>query len=58
MSHVIYRNWIEEAMQKTMKWDPILIGMRFGKALYTICWLDGTEGDYFIDFENKTIEQY
>lgn len=51
-------HWIEKAIGKKMMWNPVLIGRKFGRNLYTICWWDGTEGDYFIDFDNKLIEQY
>ena len=51
------RNWIEEAMGKRWEWSPIKVGRRGGREYYAIDWEDGTSGDYYIDFDSKTIEE-
>lgn len=59
MKEKLYKfDWIEKAIGKKMMWNPVNIGTRFGRDLYTICWWDGTEGDYFIDFDKMEIEKY
>lgn len=52
-----YRNWIEKALGKQTRWEPVRIGMRGGRDLYDVEFTDGTEGTYYIDFERKTIEE-
>lgn len=52
------RNWIEETLKKEIAWSPCFVGWKNGRRLYTIRFDDGTEKDYFIDFDNKTIEEY
>lgn len=52
------RNWIEEKLGKRTVWTPIYVGMKGGRKLYSISFADGTEADYFIDFDRKEIEEY
>ena len=52
------RNWIEKALGKQIAWRPCCIGSKSGRKLYAVSFEDGTEGAYFIDFENQTIEEY
>lgn len=52
------RNWIEETLKKEIAWSPYFVGWKNGRRLYTIRFNDGTEKDYFIDFDSKTIEEY
>ena len=52
-----FRNWIEEALEKRITWSPIPIGRRGGRKEYHIDFEDGTEGMYYIDFENQMIEE-
>ena len=51
------RNWIERAIGKQWLYPPIFIGRRLGRKHYVITWADGTEGDYYIDYEAQTIEE-
>lgn len=50
------RNWIEKTLGKQITFSPIYIGSKSGRKLYAVTFYDGTEGDYFIDFDNETIE--
>lgn len=51
------RNWLERALGKRMAFTrPIPIGSKGGRAVYAIDFEDGTNGDYFIDFEQETVE--
>lgn len=50
--------WIEKTLGKKLLWQPIKIGFRFGRELYTIVFDDHTEGDYFIDYDKMEIEKY
>ena len=52
------RNWIEEAIGKQIAWSPVFIGRKGGRKLYAIQFMDGTEAEYFINFDNHTIEEY
>ena len=52
------RNWIEKAIGKQIAFSPVCIGSKGGRKLYAISFVDGTESDYFIDFDNETIEAY
>lgn len=52
------RNWIEEALGKQIAWSPVFVGAKGGRKIYAICFKDGTEVDYFIDFDHHTIEEY
>ena len=51
-------NWIEKALGKKLLWQPVRIGLRFGRELYTIVFEDYSEGDYFIDYDKMEIEKY
>lgn len=51
------KNWIEQAMGKEMAWSPIHIGYKSGRPIYLIVWRDGTEKEYYIDYENREIEE-
>ena len=51
-------NWIEEALGKKLLWQPVKIGLRFGRELYTIVFEDHSEGDYFIDYDKMEIKKY
>lgn len=51
-------NWIEKAFGKKLLWNPVRIGIRFGRELYTVVFEDHTECDCFIDYEKKIIEIY
>ena len=48
-------NWIEKALGRQMEIMPIYIGSRGGRKIYTITWCDGTEQDYYIDFDRHEI---
>lgn len=51
-------NWIEKATGKKLAWWPIYIGQKGVRALYAVTFEDGTEIDFYIDFEDRTIEAY
>ena len=51
------RNWIEKAIGKQLRWPPVCVGKRGGRKVYCIEFMDGTEDDYYINFEEKTIEK-
>ena len=52
------RNWIEEMVGKQFCFSPVYVGSKGGRKLYSIDWIDGTSGDYFIDFDKHEIEEY
>lgn len=54
----MFNNWIEEYFQKEIAWRPICVGSRGGRKYYAVTFEDGTEGAYFIDWENHTIEPF
>lgn len=53
-----YRNWIEEELKKRISFQPVNIGTKGGRKIYTIEFEDGDSKEYYIDFEQKTIEEY
>lgn len=50
------RNWIERAVGKQWINPPVKIGYRGGRECYLIEFVDGTENEYYIDFDSETIE--
>lgn len=52
------RNWIEEALNKRLAGPPTCVGKVHGRRLYAIDFEDGTEADYFIDYDKREIERY
>ena len=54
--HTELRNWIERSIGKQFVWSPAYCGNKGGRKYYSIDWTDGTNGKYYIDFENQTIE--
>lgn len=52
------RNWIEQETGKQMAFNLVCVGSKGGRKIYAITWTDGTEEDYYIDFDRKTIEKY
>ena len=53
-----YRNWIEAAVGKQIAFAPTYVGKKGGRAIYAVAFEDGTEEDYFIDYDRKEIERY
>ena len=51
-----FRNWMEEQTGKRLGWQPLLVGSRGGRNVYAIRFEDGSEEDYFIDFDAKQLE--
>lgn len=51
------RNWIEADLGKRTAWPPTCIGYKGGRKLYAIEFEDGTEGTYFIDYDDMSIEE-
>ena len=54
----MFRNWIERAVGKQISWLPVCVGSKGGRKLYAVSFSDGTEADFFIDFERREIEPY
>ena len=52
-----FRNWIEERLERRINWISRCLGVRGGRKYYEINFKDGTSKDYFIDFDNMTIEE-
>lgn len=53
----IFRNWIEERLERRIKYVSRCLGSRGGRKYYEVTLEDGTLKDYFIDFDSKTIEE-
>jgi len=52
-----FRNWIEAALNKRLAiMQPVSVGYRHGRKVYALFFEDGTNNDYFIDFDNQIIE--
>ena len=52
------RNWIEFAIGKRLSFTPSWSGAwKNGRKVYYLDFEDGTEGDYYIDFDRKTVEE-
>lgn len=52
------RNWIEHKLGKRLGWRPVMVMVKGGRKIYSITFEDGTEKDYYIDFEKEEIEEY
>ena len=52
------RNWMEKAIGKRLGFSPVCIGSKGGRKIYALRFEDGTEADYFIDFDRQEIEAY
>ena len=52
------KHWIESAIGKHYLNYPVEVGVKNGRKLYEICWTDGSYGEYFIDWDSRTIEEY
>ena len=64
-----FRNWIEKSLEKRIAFVPIIsfsnaitlyiyVGSKGGRKLYSITFEDGTEKDFYIDFEIQEINEY
>lgn len=53
----IYRNWIEEALKARIEYVTRALGSIGGRKYYEVGFADGSKRDYFIDFDNDTIEE-
>lgn len=53
-----FRNWIEKSLEKRIAFVPIYVGSKGGRKLYSITFEDGTEKDFYIDFEIQEINEY
>ena len=52
-----YRNWIEVALKARLAFtQPVNVGYRHGRKVYALIFEDGTNREYYIDFEKQTIE--
>lgn len=51
------RNWIESSLKRRISGSPVYVGRRGGRKCYEVNLEDGTSKDYYIDFDNKTIEE-
>ena len=50
-------NWLENIIGKRIQ-SIIHVGWVHGSKVYCVVFLDGSEEDWFIDFDNKTAEFY
>ena len=46
-----------EQVNKKMVWPPVKVGIRHGRECYSISFTDGSEEEFYIDYENKEIER-
>ena len=53
-----FRNWIEAIIGKRMAFPPVYVGSKGGRRIYCIQFEDGTEADYYIDFDRHELEEY
>lgn len=53
----LFRNWIEESLQKRIQYVTRCLGSRGGRKYYEVTLEDGSSKDYFIDFDKKLIEE-
>lgn len=51
------RNWIEKAVGKQWASPPVHAGYKGHREVFEIDWADGTSQSYFIDWEEKRIEE-
>lgn len=51
------RNWIEKQTGKRMVWSPVFVGTKGGRDVYAIMFENGTEEDYIIDYDSRTLER-
>ena len=49
--------FIKQALGKTPTFSPRYVGQRGGRKVYEVTFYDGTSKDYYIDFDNETIEE-
>lgn len=52
------RNWLEEVIGKQIAFSPVYVGSKGGRKIYEVVFEDGTNKDYFIDFDHLEIEEY
>lgn len=52
------REWLEEVLDKQIKFGPAMVSIKNCKEVYSIEFEDGEEKEYYIDFENRMIEEY
>lgn len=48
--------FIKQALGKSPTFSPRYVGQRGGRKVYEVTFYDGTSKDYYIDFDNETIE--
>lgn len=53
----IYRNWIEEKLERRIEYVTRSLGQIGDRKYYEVGFADGSKRDYFIDFDNETIEE-
>jgi hypothetical protein len=49
-------NWLEKQVQGRIAW-VIPVGYRGGRRVFAVVFEDGTERDYYIDFDAKMVEE-
>lgn len=50
-------NWIEQALGRRITSVTRCLGIRGGRKYYEITFKDGSTKDYFIDYDNQTVEE-
>lgn len=53
-----FMNWIEEKIGRQITGAPVYVGSKGGRRIYAVTFTDGTEEDYYIDYDRKTVEAY
>ena len=51
------RNWMEEATGKQIA-RVTGVGSKGGRKIYAVTFMGGSEKDYFIDYDHKTVDEY
>ena len=50
-------SWIELRFGKRLRWWPSRTGWKNGREYFTLEFMDGTTGDYHINFGDQTLEE-
>lgn len=53
---IMLSNWLDKLTGNAVAWvTPV--GYRHGRKVYAVVFEDGSEKDYYVDFERKTAEE-
>lgn len=51
-------DWISRAIGKRTALNPVYVGSKGGRKIYSVAFEDGSEADYYIDFDRREVEEY